>query len=127
MIGQNEDGCDRMTSKFEYKETTLAKLILYLKPHVQILVLHNYLAHWQDMEFKKELHLMLTGTMLTFVDFNENHSFKLEMEIQCMQWHNKQVTILVMITYRVNLSCDQCLPNSKLLKTFIILFQVMFA
>lgn len=76
--------------------------------------------------FNHELHLLLTTIMLTCVDLNENHSFKLEMEIQDMQWHNKQVTVLVMITYWIHLSYDWCLPSSKVLETFIILFQMIF-
>ena len=39
--------------KLEYKETTIAELIEFLKPKLNFFVKHNFLATWQDEKFNK--------------------------------------------------------------------------
>jgi hypothetical protein len=43
------------------------------------------------------------STLISCVDFSENYTLKVQNEIQSMHWHNNQITILVHITYRLNL------------------------
>jgi hypothetical protein len=42
------------------------------------------------------------STLISYVDFFENYTLKVQNEIQSMHWHNDQITILVHITYRLN-------------------------
>jgi hypothetical protein len=77
-------------------------LLDYLKPKLQAFVLHNYVASWQDLQFRELFSSVPPGTLVSCVDFSENYTLKVQNEIQSMHWHNDQVTILVHITYRLN-------------------------
>jgi hypothetical protein len=54
--------------------------------------------------------------VISYIDFSENYTMKVQNEIQNMHWHNFQVTILVHITYRCNLEYDLANPNSQVFK-----------
>jgi hypothetical protein len=41
-------------------------------------------------------------TILTYVNFNESYTMKVQNKIQNMPRHNMQIGILVMITYKYN-------------------------
>jgi hypothetical protein len=41
-------------------------------------------------------------TILNCVDFSETYNMKVQEEIQSMHWRSTQISILVLITYRVN-------------------------
>jgi hypothetical protein len=115
-IGVNSDGRDKKVVKLEYKETTTADFIDFVRPKLSFFVKHNFLATWQDAEFKEQLSNLPACTILTCVDFSENYSMKLQNEIQIMHWHCTHVTILVMITYRKNPAYDLCVHDFDLLK-----------
>jgi hypothetical protein len=42
--------------------------------------------------------------ILSHIDFAKNYTFQIGNEIQSMHWHSFQVTILVHITYRLNIT-----------------------
>jgi hypothetical protein len=44
--------------------------------------------------------------VISCIDFLENYTFKMQNEMQDMHWYNMQITILVHITYRVNVEYD---------------------
>jgi hypothetical protein len=60
-------------------------------------VLHNYVAHWQDVWFKEVLSTVSNDMVISCIDLSENYTMKVQDEIQNMHWHNFQVTILVHI------------------------------
>jgi hypothetical protein len=60
-------------------------------------ILHNFLAIWQDVQFKELLETMLEGVVVSCVDFFDNYTMKIHNEIQNMHWHNFQVSIIVHI------------------------------
>jgi hypothetical protein len=102
VVGTTEEGNQRKASTLEYRETTPCELIEYLKPRLQAFVLHNYVASWQDFQFRELLSSVPPDTLVSCVDFSENYTLKVQNEIQSMHWHNDQVTILVHIAYQLN-------------------------
>jgi hypothetical protein len=52
LVGIIEEGNLRKASTLEYCETTPRELLDYLKPKLQAFVLHNYVASWQDLQFR---------------------------------------------------------------------------
>ena len=115
-IGVNSDDRDKKVVKLESKETIAADLIDFVRPKLSFSMKHNFLAIWQDAEFKEQLSNLLAYTVLTCMDFSESYLMKLQNKIQTMHWHCTQVTILVMITYHKNLAYDPCLHDFDLLK-----------
>jgi hypothetical protein len=89
-------------STLEYWETTPHEFVEYVKPKLTAFVLHNYVASWQDLQFKELFSSVPPNTLISCVDFSENYTLKIQNEIQSMHWHNEQVTILIHITYREN-------------------------
>ena len=110
VVGTTEEGTPRKAATLEYKE------INYLKPKLQAFVLHNYVASWQDYQFKELLSSVPPSTLISCIDFSENYTLKVQNEIQSMHWHNDQVTILVHITYRLNPTWDSDSNEPLLLK-----------
>jgi hypothetical protein len=102
VVGTTEDGVPRKAVILEYQETLARELVEYLKPKLIAFVLHNYVASWQDYQFKELFRSVPRDTLISCVDFSENYTFKIQNEIQSMHWHNEQVTILVHIIYRQN-------------------------
>jgi hypothetical protein len=49
---------------------------------------------------------ILEDIILSYIYFSENYAFKTQNEVQDMHWYNFQITILVHITYRMNLNFD---------------------
>jgi hypothetical protein len=116
VTGTTEDGKERTHVKVEYMEGPPADLIDRLKTSLKFFVTHNFLARWQNEEFKQQLRDLPVNSVLSCVDFNENYTMKVQDEIQTMYYHTTQITILVMVTYRRNPSYDPCIHDSKLLK-----------
>ena len=101
-VGTTEEGNPRKASMLEYRETVPRELIEYLKPKLRAFVLHNYIASWQDYQFREMFGSVPPSTLISCVDFSENYTLKVQNEIQSMHWHNDQITILVHITYKLN-------------------------
>jgi hypothetical protein len=102
VVGTTEEGNPCKAATLEYRETKPSELFEYLKPKLQAFVLYNYIASWQDFEFKELFSSIPPDTLISCVDFSENYMLKIQNEIQSMHWHNEQISILVHITYRLN-------------------------
>jgi hypothetical protein len=55
-------------------------------------------------------------TILSHVDFVENYGFQVQNEIQSSYYHSYQVTIMVHITYRVNLVANIASGEDRIVK-----------
>jgi hypothetical protein len=44
--------------------------------------------------------------VISCIEFLKNYAFKIHNEVQDMHWYNMQITILVHITYKVNVEYD---------------------
>ncbi|KAG0572174.1 hypothetical protein KC19_VG074600 [Ceratodon purpureus] len=102
--GESRSGDPRTVIRLEYKVTNPWSFLAYTKPKILQFVLHQFVAKWQDTQFKKSLDVLKDGEVMSLIDFAENYSFKGQDEIQSQHWFNFQLTILVHITYRKNLS-----------------------
>jgi hypothetical protein len=91
VVGHNKDGKEKKAPKIEFHEMPPRELIFYLKPKLEKFVLHNILAKWQDVQFKKLLETMLNGYVISCIDYSENYTTRVQNEIQNMHWHNFQV------------------------------------
>jgi len=87
-----------------------------LKPKLAEFIVHNFLASWQDLQFKELFTSVPYSTLISCVDFSENYSMKVQNEIQSMYWHTEQVSILVHITFRINPDWTPCTGEPYLLK-----------
>jgi hypothetical protein len=102
VVGTTEDGNQRKALTLQYRETLAGEFFQYLRPKLESFILHNYVASWQDFQFKELFDSVAQQTLISCVDFSENYTLKVQNEIQSMHWHNEQITILVHITYRLN-------------------------
>jgi hypothetical protein len=84
-----EEGNPRKAATFEYQETKPSDLFEYLKPKLQAFVLHNYIASWQDFEFRELFSSVPPNTLISCVNFSKNYTLKIQNEIQSMHWHNE--------------------------------------
>ena len=89
-----------------YKKTAADVFFDYLKPKLQAFVTHNFVARWEDAQFKKSIRSFPKDTVVSVVDFAENYKFEIQNEVQSMHWHSYQVSILVHITFRHNPDLD---------------------
>jgi hypothetical protein len=112
VVGQYPNEQEKKVPRIKYNESNPTELVDYLKPKLQSFIKHNYVAHWQDNQFKELMYFIPNGTVISCIDFSENYSLKVQNEIQSMHWYNFQITILVHITYRINpdWSCENAQP-----------------
>lgn len=54
------------------------------------------------MQCKMSMDNLPSNIILSQIDFSKNYSFEMQNKIQSMHWHSFQVTILVLITFRVD-------------------------
>jgi len=59
-----------------------------LKPKLKTFVTHNFVARWQDKEFKQAIKSFPKDTVVSIVDFVENYKFKIQNEVQSMHWYS---------------------------------------
>ncbi len=83
-----EESKEKKASKVEYNEAPPRDLIQYLKPCLKEFVLHNYVAHWQDVWFKEVLSIVSNDMVISCIDLSKNYTMKVHNEIQNMHWHN---------------------------------------
>ncbi len=81
-------------------------MIEYLEPKLKEFVIHNFVAKWQEKEFKAYVPNLPPNTIVSCIDFFENYAFKIQNKIQDMHWFLFQITILVHITYYHNPTFD---------------------
>ncbi len=99
VVGKIGDGRDKKAQELEYHESHPIVLLEYLKPHFKEFILHNYIAQWQEIQFKQCLENQPSNIILSCVDFFENYTMKIQNEVHNMHWHNFQVNILMHISY----------------------------
>jgi hypothetical protein len=116
IIGQGEDGREKKSPKVMYNETALMEFFRYLKPKLKAFIRHKYFTQWQNQQFQEDLEELPDDTVLSCIDFSENYSMKVQDEIQSMHRRSTQISLLVMITYRVNPAFDSSIHESRLLK-----------
>lgn len=110
-------GDPKKVIRLEYKVTTPREFLLYSEPKIKQFVWHQFVARWQDSQFKNSVQDLKQGEILSLIDFAENYSYKGQSEIQSQHWFSFQCTILVHITYQVNESHNPSDPKSKRLRT----------
>ena len=89
-----------------YKKTLPEDLIEYMKPKLQHFVTHNFVARWEDKQFKACIKGFGRDSVISVVDFAENYKFEIQNEVQSMHWHSYQISILVHISFRHNPEAD---------------------
>jgi hypothetical protein len=82
----------KQTSLPDFKEQVLSKMETFL--------IHNFRSRWQSEQFKLCLRSFPKGTIVSSIDFSENYTFKSQNEIQTQHWDNRQITLLIHVTYR---------------------------
>ncbi len=77
--------------RLQYKETILKCLLDYLKPKLSTFILHNYVARFQEEQYKICLQTFLKTFIMSIVDFAENYTFHFYNEIhkRCIGIHFK--------------------------------------
>lgn len=80
------------TSLPDFKQQVLSKMESFL--------VHNFRSRWQSEQFKLCLKSFPRGTIVSSIDFSENYTFKCQNEIQTQHWDNRQITLLIHVTYR---------------------------
>jgi hypothetical protein len=116
VVGRTIDGGDKKVRKVMYNGIRHVQLIDYLKPHLSKFVVHNFIAHWQEKEFKGFFKHIPKGTIVSCIDFFKNYAMKVQNEIQDMHWFFFQITILIHISYKHELDYDPIIDTSKSFK-----------
>lgn len=98
VVGHTEEGKEKKSTNIEFHETTPKELISYLKLLLKTFIFHNFLARWQDVQFRELLQTMFEGFVISCVDFFESYTMNIQNEIQNMHQHNFQISILVHIS-----------------------------
>ncbi len=112
ILGKTRASQNNMILWLQYKETTIAKKIAYLRPKLRKFIVHSYVTRWQDEQYKVCLKSFPCESILSIIDFVENYMFQDFNEIQEMYWDSFQLTILVHICYRWN-EAHVSNPNSS--------------
>jgi len=100
-VGRGDDGGDWDALHLEYKMTQPADMITTLKLGLERILVHNFEAKWQDLQFKSCIENLLPNAIVLVIDFAENYSFKWQNEVQSQHQFNFHVTILVHITFLI--------------------------
>jgi len=72
IVGYTDEGLPKKAPSVQYRETKLSELFEYLKPYLEAFVVHNYMAMWQDYQFKELFNLVPRDTVISCMDFLEN-------------------------------------------------------
>jgi hypothetical protein len=75
-----------------YRCASSTNFIQYLKPKLQHFVRHNFVAHWQDIQFKNCFRGFSSDTTVLVIFLSENYTFNIQNEVQNIHWHSYQVT-----------------------------------
>lgn len=82
------------------KLTSMFDFVQKVKSTVETFVKHDFYARWQAEQYQNCQKTFPRGTVLSSIDFAENYTFAAQDEVQSLHWDNRQITILVLITYR---------------------------
>jgi hypothetical protein len=117
VAGKTKTGETKMVLRLEYKTTKPRAFLAWAVPRIKQFVMHQFVARWQDSQYKTCAANLRPGEVMSLIDFAENYSFKGQNEIQSQHWINVQLTILVHIMYTVNPAYNPEDPKSKRLLT----------
>jgi len=81
-------GLKRKKLCLTYKTTSSTEFLEYLKPKLQFFIQYNFVARWEDAQFKKSLENILADGIVSVIDIAENYSFEVQNEVQLMHWHS---------------------------------------
>lgn len=81
VVGKTANGQDKKVGRMMYNDTRPVEFIEYLKLCLLEFVVHNFVAHWQEKEFKGFLKHILEDTILSRIDLFENYALKVQNEI----------------------------------------------
>jgi hypothetical protein len=115
--GKTKSGESKIVLRLEFKSTKPRAFLAWATPKIKQFVLHQFIAKWQDSQYKLCAANLRVGEVMSLINFAENYSFKGQNEIQSQHWTNVQLTILVHITYTVNPEYNPEDPKSRRLKT----------
>jgi hypothetical protein len=116
LAGKTRIGERKHVLRLEHKTSNPRMFLAWAAPKIRHFVYHQHQAKWQEAAYKNSLNLLQPGEVLSLIDFAENYSFKGQDEVQSQHWFNFQLTILVHITYTVNLDYNPLDPLNKRLK-----------
>jgi len=116
VVGKTTNGWDKKVRRVMYNDIRHVQLIDYLKPHLSKFVVHNFIAHWQEKEFRGFLKHIPKDTIVSCIDFSKNYATKVKNEIQDMHWFSFQIIVLVHITYKHNLDYEPIIDTSRIFK-----------
>ena len=103
LAGKIRAGEPKHVLRLEHKTTNPRMFLAWVVPKICHFVYHQHQEKWQEAAYKSSLNLLHPGEVLSLIDFAENYSFKGQDEVQSQHWFNFQLTILVHITYTMNL------------------------
>lgn len=83
-----------------YRRTSMLDFQAQVLKVMKNFIVHNFRARWQSEQFRECLKTFPRGTIVSSIDFSENYTFLVQNEIQSQHWDNKQVTLLIHVTYR---------------------------
>jgi hypothetical protein len=69
------------------KDISAQVFFFYIKLRLQKIITHNFVAHFQEEQYKTCLENFLPESCMFIIDFVENYTFQDFNEIQEMQWH----------------------------------------
>lgn len=84
VVGTTDEGHPRKAATLEYRETVPREFHDHLKSKLMSFVLHNFVASWQDFQFRELFTSTPPNTLISCVDFSENYTLKIQNEIQSM-------------------------------------------
>jgi len=64
-----------------YKKTTFDVFFDYLKSKLQAFVTYNFLARWEDQQFKRSCKSFSKDIVVSIVDYTENYKFEIQDEV----------------------------------------------
>jgi hypothetical protein len=77
----SEDGKPKKASIYEYKRIKLGELIQHLKSCLQDFIVCNYIAAWQDLQFKELFASVSHDSIISCLDFSEYYTMMVQNEI----------------------------------------------
>ncbi len=103
-------------NKVTFVRSILKIFLRFSKKMLGDFITHNYVAQWQDNQFKESLCSLPNDVVLSIIDFTKNYTFIDQNEVQEAHWHSLNITILVHITYHLNLTRNPDIAKTRLLK-----------
>ncbi|CAM6084857.1 unnamed protein product [Calypogeia fissa] len=83
-----------------HKRTSFPNFKLQVEQTMKTFLIHNFTAQWQVEQSKLCLKSFPRGVIVSSIDFSKNYTFKQQNKIQTQHWDNKQITLLIHVTYR---------------------------